>query len=37
MIDGETCICIFALRDVAVGEELTYNYHLQWGGGKRIR
>ncbi|KAL3139818.1 hypothetical protein ABBQ38_004116 [Trebouxia sp. C0009 RCD-2024] len=37
LIDGETSICIFALRDIAVGEELTYNYHLQWGGGKRIR
>lgn len=37
MIDGETCICIFALCDIAAGEELTYNYHLQWGGGERIR
>lgn len=37
LIDGETSVCIFAMRDIAVGEELTYNYHLQWGGGKRVR
>ena len=37
LIDGETCVCIFALRDILPGEELTYDYHLQCGGGQRVR
>ena len=37
LIDGETSVCIFSLCDISVGEELTYDYHLQSGGGKRVR
>ncbi|DBB06660.1 TPA: hypothetical protein ACH3X1_012172 [Trebouxia sp. C0004] len=36
LIDGETSVCVFSIRDIAVEEELTYDYHLQWGGGKRV-
>lgn len=37
IVDGEVCVCIFALRNISPGEELTYDYHLQCGGGKRVR
>ena len=37
VVNGETCICIFALKDILAGEELTYHYHLVWHGSKRIR
>ncbi len=34
---GELCVGIFARRDVAAGEELTYSYNLEWNGGRRVR
>ena len=37
VVNGETCICIFALKDILAGEELTYHYHLVWHGSKRVR
>ena len=37
VVNGETCVCIFSLREIAAGEELTYNYHLRCCGVKRVR
>lgn len=37
VVDSRVCVCIFALRDIQPGEELTYHYHLTWHGSKRPR
>lgn len=36
LVNGDVCVCIFAEKDIARGEELTYNYNLEWNGGKRV-
>lgn len=34
-VDGEFCIGLFALKDIAAGEELTYDYNFQTFGDVR--
>ena len=37
MVNGELCIGIFALRDVAAGEELTFDYNFERYGDNPIK
>lgn len=36
-VQGEPCIAIFAQTDIQPGEEITYDYHLDWNGGRRVK
>jgi SET domain len=36
IVRGETRVGIFALRTIRPGQEITYNYHLEWNGFQRI-
>nr|CAN75267.1 hypothetical protein VITISV_028162 [Vitis vinifera] len=33
---GEVRIGIFAMRDISIGTELTYDYNFQWYGGAKV-
>ena len=37
LVAGELCVGIFARKQIAAGEEVTYDYRLAWNGGRRIR
>jgi len=36
-VKGEERIAIFASKDIHIGEEVTYNYNLDWNGGRRVK
>ena len=37
IVRGETRVGIFARRTIRPGQEITYDYHLEWNGFSRIR
>jgi hypothetical protein len=37
IVRGETRVGIYALRTIRPGQEITYNYNLEWNGFARIR
>ncbi|KAK9823858.1 hypothetical protein WJX72_005968 [[Myrmecia] bisecta] len=37
VVSGDVRVCVVARRKIRVGEEITYNYNLEWNGQKRVR